>query len=529
MCGIAGILGRGEPALAQGMATRLAHRGPDGASSWADDQVSFAHRRLAIIDVSAGRQPWAEEGLVLLWNGEVYNHPALRSALEREGVRFATQSDTEVLWAAWKRWENPLDRFEGMFAIAAWETQRRTLTLARDRWGVKPLYFTLLAEGELLFASEMKAFGAHPAFRFVPDEASAAMERALEFLPGTATPFAGVYQVPPGFRLDATAHSTRLTRWARPRRDVQVAPDVAARRLAKEVEASVQGQLLADVPVGTVLSGGLDSSLVAALHAKHSAGAVHTFTVADSEAVPDFQAARRVAGELGTTHHEALFGAEDLERHLADWIWHQEHAHHEEFFFWPLFALARRHVKVALCGQGADELWGGYARYRDPHALRDRRLAALGRGHPLGATLERSHADAWHLARWDQEGQLANFQLRLADRASMAHSVEARVPFLSSPLQAASDATPWSWKVNAGTEKWVLRKAARILGLKDAERPKLPAGRQTAPRAVDAFERQARRILPASPTPAYDLCRRVWRELFVEGVPAATVELGALG
>ncbi|MEA3202787.1 MAG: hypothetical protein QOI63_453, partial [Thermoplasmata archaeon] len=207
-----------------------------------------------------------------------------------------------------------------------------------------------------------------------------------------------------------------------------------------------------------------------------------------------------------------------------------------------LFRMMRRHVTVGLCGQGSDELWGGYARYQDPHALAAERMRRLRLARPADASLPdtvlRQHASGAELAKWDQGAQLANFQLRLVDRNSMAFGLEVRVPFLSRPQQALSDATPWEWKVRDGIEKWVLRRAVEpVLPKEIAWRKKVPAGRATAPRLMQEFEAYAATLRPrgASKHPAGALASGadrllldVWTEVFVHGARPATVSLEAL-
>lgn len=558
MCGIAGILGRADQALARAMAERIGHRGPDGAGTWADDGVAFAHRRLAIVDLHTGQQPMTDAAgrYTVCYNGEIYNHMALRGELEAQGVRFRTSSDTETLLEAWAKWgPSCLERLEGMFAFGMWDHARKVLVLARDRWGIKPLHWTRV-DGDLLWASEAKAFLAHPGFRPAANLENLRRLHALEFVPGPGTLLEGVWKLRPGTWVEATAAGgftvppiphPRLAGIA-PVADGGKAfaadPQAAIRDLAEALTASVQEQLMSDVPLGIVLSGGLDSALVAA--AMQAQGReVPSFTVADSPDVPDFQAARALAQNLGTRHHEAFLDERQVLGDLPLHAYHNESTSHSEVFFFPLFRLMGRHVKVGLCGQGADELWGGYARYKDPATLLATREAALVRGGAaptLVHKLRQAHANGETLARWDQGDQLADFQLRLVDRSSMAHSVEVRVPFLSHRLQALSDQAPWDWKVRDGVEKWVLRQAAATLGLPEAwaRRPKLPAGRATAPGVLAAFEAAAAKAVepgklarhPLAATlasPAAYLMHRAWEETMLHGADPARIDLLALG
>ncbi|HEX2065548.1 MAG TPA: asparagine synthase (glutamine-hydrolyzing) [Candidatus Thermoplasmatota archaeon] len=553
MCGIAGLLGRDDRALVGRMCARLAHRGPDGSALWSDAQVTLGHLRLAVIDVATGQQPMADASgrFTIVYNGEVYNHLALRAELEALGARFRTRSDTEAILEGYRLWGTKvLERLEGMFALALWDGERRELLLARDPWGIKPLHYAfafsggLREGGDLLFASEAKALFAHEALPPRPDLDAFREQAVLEFLTGTRTLFAGVHQLPPSTWALVRPGDRRVTPHAYAAVSPEAAPttsEEAVRAVRERLGQAVREQLASEVPLGVVLSGGLDSAAVAALHQSMSDRPVQTFTVAEGEEVEDLRVARRVADHLGTEHHEATFGLDDLLRDLPLHAWHNENVNYTEFFFLPPFRAMRRKATVGLCGQGADELWGGYARYQDPHALAAERLRRLEVAKPedpaLAGTILRHHASGAELAAWDQGAQLANFQLRLVDRGSMAFGLEVRVPFLSRPQQALSDAVPWEWKVQGGIEKWVLRRAVEPLLPKEvAWRRKVPAGRATAPRVMERFEAQAARLRPrAHPHPAGELASgadrlmyALWTELFVHDARPQSVTLEAL-
>jgi asparagine synthase (glutamine-hydrolysing) len=537
MCGIAGLVGR-DDRVVQRMLDRLGHRGPDGEGLWSDAQVTLGHRRLAILDVEHGQQPMtsANGRYVLVYNGECYNHEALRAALAAEGVRFATRTDSETVLEGYARWGPAvLQRMEGMFAFAIWDTQARELFVARDPFGIKP-FFWALAGGDFVFASEQKALFAHPELRAEPDVDRLKERAALEFLTGQATLFRGVHQLPPG-TWARIQPGTRRVDWHLYHQvpfEHFGSIEEAARVIQKRFVASVQEQLLSDVPLGTVLSGGLDSAAVAVVHAKLAEGhPIHTFTVAEDESVADFQAARGLAEQLGSDHHEAFFDLEGMVRDLPNYVWHNENINYTEYFFHPLFRMMRQSVTVGLCGQGADELWGGYERYKAPAALAEERLQRLRAARPahqevLEGQVALTHMTGSALAEWDQQGQLSNFQLRLVDRNSMAHGLEVRVPFLSRPLQAASRAVPWGWKMHpngALIEKWILRKSFAQLGLPESLlwRTKVPAGRATGPRVMQQFEALAARLVPkrsdglsgAFRLPAERLLADLWTEVFV--------------
>lgn len=543
MCGIAGLLGREDAPLVGRMCDRIAHRGPDGHGTWTDAGVTLGHRRLSIIDIEGGAQPMeSHDGrFCIIYNGEVYNHRDLRRRLEAAGAAFRSDhSDTEVILEGYRAWGTEVvTHLEGMFAFALWDTEARTLFVARDPFGIKPLFYAC-ADGDWIFASEQKALFAHPELARVPDLDRVKERAALELLTGQATLFRGVHQLPPGtyavLRADDApeCHADWMPYYHVPleRFDTVEQAVVAVR---ERFAASVEEQLMADVPLGVILSGGLDSAAVAAVHQGLSDEPVHTFTIAESEEVEDFRQARRLAEHLGTDHHETFFDLDDVLTGLPRYTWHNENINYTEFFFQPLFSFMRQTVTVGLCGQGSDELWGGYDRYRDPLPLARERIGRLRAAAPaheeaLSTQVALTHVSGSSLAEWDQNGgQLSNFQLRLVDRNSMTSSLEVRVPFLSRPQHRASRAIAWGDKLRDGVEKWVLRKAVEDVGMPHdlVWRKKVPAGRATAPGVMDRFETYAARLVSDADMrrhrlagtfrlPAEQLLFDLWHEVFIE-------------
>jgi asparagine synthase (glutamine-hydrolysing) len=425
MCGIAGLLhfdpGRAvDPGLLDRMTDVLAHRGPDGRGTHTDGPLGLGHRRLAIIDLSPdGAQPMAnEDGTVwVVLNGELYNFQALRDGLVARGHRFRSRSDTEVLVHLYEEEGDALvDRLRGMFAFALWDARRRRLLLARDRFGKKPLYYRLDAQG-LRFGSEVKAILEDPEVPRTPDPIALSDYLTYGYVPAPRTAFAGVAKLPPGHTLaveqDGRHHLRRY--WALPlgpKRSVASARDEAraVEELLGTLDEAVRLRLVSDVPLGAFLSGGLDSSAVVASMAAVSpagAGGVRTFSIGFEEEAWDERAhAAVVARHLGTDHEELVVRPVDFEG-LEAIAWH----HGEPFAdssCLPTFAvsrLARRRVTVALSGDGGDELFVGYSRYRATRleerlrrapwpvraALRDRVLIHLlhqtARTLPLGGDL----------------------------------------------------------------------------------------------------------------------------------------------
>jgi asparagine synthase (glutamine-hydrolysing) len=530
ICGIAVSNGGVDPARLAGMSATLVHRGPDSDGTLADGPVGLAARRLAIIDLETGDQPIAnEDGTVhVVQNGEIYNYAELRGELERAGHRFSTTGDTEVIVHLYEQDGDAFaERLRGMFAIAIWDSRRRRLVLARDRYGIKPLYFRAGVRG-LEFASELRAL---PRGEIDLD----ALEAFLAFnaVPAPFSIFRETRKLPPGSLLvwDEGAQAPTLERFARPAplRAAEIRRGDEA-ELEEELRArlrdSVRAHLVSDVPVGVLLSGGIDSSLLTALAAQESGEAVRTFSIGFEERSFDELAdARLVAGQYGTRHRELVLqpDAALLLPALAE-AFDEPFADSSALPTYLVSQLAAEDVKVALSGEGGDELFGGYYTYAaDLLALRAGGLARLAR--PLverlpsssarasfdykakrfvrGAQLpplERHHA--WKEifsadARAELRGERSAFDpvdllrdrfaethgaellarlqdvdlglylvddlLVKTDRASMAHSLEARVPYLDPVVTNLALALPTRLKVRGLRKKVLLRRAAAPL------------------------------------------------------------------
>jgi asparagine synthase (glutamine-hydrolysing) len=528
VCGIAGMASRTgavDPERLRAMSATLVHRGPDSDGELLDGPVGLAARRLSIIDLEHGDQPIAnEDGTVhVVQNGEIYNHSELRAELERAGHRFSTRCDTEALVHLYEEHgERFAERLRGMFAVAIWDSRRRRLLLARDRFGIKPLYYRD-GGGELVFASELRAL---PRGEVDPD----ALEAFLAFnsVPAPHSIFSGTRKLPAGHVLVWQDGETRVERYARPApaevRDEH--PAELAEELRGRLRDSVRAHLIADVPVGVLLSGGVDSSLLAALAAQESGEAVHTFSIGFEErSFDELDDARSVASMYGTRHEELTLrpDAALLLPRLAE-TFDEPFADSSALPTYLVSELAARHVKVALSGEGGDELFGGYYTYAaDLLALRvgrftrgvrplverlpsssrrasfDYKAKRFVRGAGL-PPLERHHAwkeifspdlraeltgrrlafDPVDLmrARFEEtEGAevltrlqdvdlgtyLVDDLLVKTDRASMAHSLEARVPYLDPVVSGLALALPTRLKVRGLRKKVLLRKAAAPL------------------------------------------------------------------
>ena len=427
MCGIAGILlthaaNRSHLAAIDAMTATLNHRGPDGKGIWLDREggVALGHRRLAIVDLSdAGHQPMLseDENLVMTFNGEIYNFATLRPELEARGHRFRGNSDTEVMLAAFESYgiEEALKQFSGMFAAGIWDRKHRVLHLVRDRMGKKPLYIAL-TDGALLFASELKAILAYPGFNPIVDARALAMMLRQGWMPDQHCIWQGVFKLPPGTMLSiraedlptASAESLRerVRCWwslaaiaeAGQRHPLTLDESELDTELDCLLRSAVRRRMVADVPLGAFLSGGIDSSTVVALMQAQSSRPIRTFTIGFHEAQYDEAAhASMVARHLGTEHTEFRLTPTEVCAVIPELpqIWDEPFADKSQIPTLLLSRLARQHVTVALSGDGGDECFGGYARhfmlarhaalFRLPSALR--RLAS--------STLRKLTPQAW--------------------------------------------------------------------------------------------------------------------------------------
>ena len=384
MCGIAGALrphdgADGLTKAVAAMADALTHRGPDARGTWIDAAagVGLGHRRLAILDLSeAGAQPMASPSgrFILAFNGEIYNHRDLRRMLS--GQSWRGHSDTETLLAAIEAWglEMSLERVVGMFAIALWDRERRELVLVRDRAGEKPLYYGWL-DGTLLFGSELKALTAWPGWRGEVDRSALTLYLRYGYVPTPHTIWRGVYKLPPGtfLRINARGGADGVPEPYWRAVEVSSRPAVtalddtaAADELDRRLREAVAGQMIADVPLGAFLSGGVDSSTIVALMQTQASRPVRTFTIGFAEADYDEAAyAGAVARHLSTEHTEWYLGAADVQAvipRLAD-IYDEPFGDSSQMPTHLVASMARQHVKVCLSGDAGDELFGGYNRH----------------------------------------------------------------------------------------------------------------------------------------------------------------------
>lgn len=509
MCGIGGMLGSPDNRILNSIIDLLDHRGPDGSGTWVDDQCGLSHARLSILDLDGSPQPiLSDHNSVLVANGEIYNHLELKI----DSYPYRTGGDSESILALHRRHAGSsavghaswISQLNGMFAFAIWDEKNKQLILARDTMGIKPLVRTMVGP-TLLFASEAKALRAHESYTPRIDDLALRARLAWEYPLDATSLFMDVYQVRPGtvetWSLDdGKAVMTGCASFAR--QMVEPTSDWSQpEHLLETFISDVEDRLMADVPVGIVLSGGLDSSLVAAVAREASNRSSNPlpacWTVAESEDNPDWQAAELVASSLDLVHHQHLLDPDAFHKSLPALSWHGEDLDVSVLFFQPLFAKMSEKVTVGLCGQGADELHAGYPRYRDlqAHAKTIEHRLALSNTDLSSLEGEQwwggNHSPGNHCSSLEKflqfeldHGQLSNFQLRLVDRHSMAHSLEVRVPFLGRAHRQASSKLPMDWRLGPDMEeKAALRCAADLTELPSeiVRRPKLPAGTATAP------------------------------------------------
>ena len=553
--------------IALSMAGTLRHRGPDDGDEWCDAAagVTFGHRRLSILDLSSqGRQPMtsASGRTVLVYNGEIYNHRELRRELQGIGVRFRGTSDTEVLVEACEHWgpARTAERLIGMFAFAVWDQQARRLTLIRDRMGIKPLY---VAEGatSIVFGSEVRAFRAHPDFSGEIDRDVLAAYFRRNCIPSPYSIYRGIRQVAPGtgvvYELGRSPEPftywslEEIVRSSVSNRATDVDPKDLVDHLERLLTDAVATRMLADVPVGAFLSGGIDSSTVVALMQSIASQPIRTFTIGTSRADYDeSRHARAIAEHLGTDHTELIVEPQHVIDLVPELLGGTDEPFADSSYIptWLVSELARRHVTVSLSGDGGDEVFAGYTRHvvaasrlgrllslpvgarrsfaRLLTAVPPARWDALARMIPEGrrpprvgdqlhkaaGALEAADLDEfyarvtthWHapdslvvggqeapswVADWqflasvpeavdrmmylDSVGYLPDDILTKVDRASMAVSLEARVPILDHRVVEFAWTLPTQLKVRDGTSKWVLRQVLeRYVPAPLFERPK---------------------------------------------------------
>ncbi|MBA6412705.1 amidotransferase 1, exosortase A system-associated [Parahaliea sp. F7430] len=562
MCGIAGVFdlrGRApvDAELLAAMNRVQTHRGPDEDGFFREPGLGLAHRRLSIIDLSSGQQPMssADGNTCLVYNGEIYNHRELAAELQALGYQFRTRCDTEVILYAWQAWgESCVNRFRGMFAFALYDRRAQSLFLARDRFGIKPLFYSLLADGKLLFGSELKVLKAHSHLPRRLDPQAVEDYFALGYIPEPKTIYRDVHKLCPGHTLlvkRGAAMPAQKQYWDIPFTPIALASEADLREeLQQRIREAVKIRMVADVPLGAFLSGGVDSSAVVAMMAQEQQAAVNTCAIGfDVKQYDETSYARLVAERYKTNHSEHSVSSEDFS--LLDTLaqlYDEPFADSSALPTYRVCQLARQHVTVALSGDGGDENFAGYRRYRWhmneerlrsslPLGLRRAVFAPLGRLYPKAdwaprvfrakttlQALARDSVSAYlhsvslssseqrsnmfspalkselqgysvqsvfdhHAARCPSDDPLSMIQyldmktylvgdiLTKVDRASMAHSLEVRVPLLDHELSEWVSGLAPDLKLRGQEGKYLLKTSMEPYLPKDVlYRPKMGFG-----------------------------------------------------
>ena len=537
MCGIVGFVGARENAqtILQAMMDRIAHRGPDGQGQFLEGPVALGQRRLSIIDLDGGKQPmYNEDGsLVVVFNGEIYNFQALTAELQAAGHTFATRSDTEVLLHGYEEWgKGMLDRLRGMFTFALWDRKAETLFLARDHFGIKPLYYYQNEEGELLFGSEIKSFLDHPGFHKALNEDQLSLYLSYQYSPGEDTFFRGVKKLLPAHCLTWQGGEVKIERYWQPAFTPDEGPSLAEweQAIADAMTESVAAHKIADVEVGSFLSSGVDSSYMAAL-----AKVDKTFTVGfANKQYDETDFAKEFSAHIGVKNYAYRITPEEYWANLGRIQYHMDEplADAASVALYFVNREAAKQVKVCLSGEGADEFFGGYNIYKEPFTVswydklplwlrravgaaasvlppvpgvnflvrrgrpleeryigntnlmgerRKRQLLKNYTGRILPTDLSRPYFEqtrgqdaVTRMEYCDLNLWMVGDILLKADKMSMANSLELRVPFLDRKVFDLACRIPTSCKVNAAQTKIAMRGAAeKTIPPKTADKKKL--------------------------------------------------------
>ena len=537
MCGIVGFVGARENAqtILQAMMDRIAHRGPDGQGQFLEGPVALGQRRLSIIDLDGGKQPmYNEDGsLVVVFNGEIYNFQALTAELQAAGHTFATRSDTEVLLHGYEEWgKGMLDRLRGMFTFALWDRKAETLFVARDHFGIKPLYYYQNEEGELLFGSEIKSFLDHPGFHKALNEDQLSLYLSYQYSPGEDTFFRGVKKLLPAHCLTWQGGEIKIERYWQPAFTPDDGPSLAEweQAIADAMTESVAAHKIADVEVGSFLSSGVDSSYMAAL-----AKVDKTFTVGfANKQYDETDFAKEFSAHIGVKNYAYRITPEEYWANLGRIQYHMDEplADAASVALYFVNREAAKQVKVCLSGEGADEFFGGYNIYKEPFTVswydklplwlrravgaaasvlppvpgvnflvrrgrpleeryigntnlmgerRKRQLLKNYTGRILPTDLSRPYFEqtrgqdaVTRMEYCDLNLWMVGDILLKADKMSMANSLELRVPFLDRKVFDLACRIPTSCKVNAAQTKIAMRGAAeKTIPPKTADKKKL--------------------------------------------------------
>ncbi|MDO8554693.1 MAG: asparagine synthase (glutamine-hydrolyzing) [Candidatus Micrarchaeota archaeon] len=488
MCGICGIFGDYSKGQIVKMTDSLVHRGPDSDGYFYDKNIALGFRRLSIIDLKTGNQPIynEDETVAIVFNGEIYNYKELRLKLEARGHRFTTNTDTETIVHAYEEFGEKefANMLNGMFAFAIYDSNKKKLILARDRVGIKPLYYALVGK-DLVFGSEIKAVLAANMMKAEVDFDGFSSYMLFGTSFGDRTLVRGVKRLLPGHMLTYDADGVEIRKFAKPGK----IPEINPASLRKILEESVKSQMVADVPVGAFLSGGLDSSAVTALM-KRSNDNLKTFNIGFGREDDESRYAKAVAEHIGTDHHEVILNDSEVPKLLEEFIYYYDDLNWDAAAL-PLYRLskyAKKYVTVVLAGEGGDELFGGYNRYKFfsnyfsmiPNSIRMKfyehflkmskkswRNNSIKKPSHYGEHIVNSYfsngISLKNVLEFEVEQTLPNQLLVKADRATMAASLEGRVPLLDNRMLDFAMATPDNMKLKGLEGKYILRLAVKDL------------------------------------------------------------------
>ncbi|MBD3389243.1 MAG: asparagine synthase (glutamine-hydrolyzing) [Candidatus Altiarchaeales archaeon] len=533
MCGIAGLCGFGggvDSQAVRGMTGLIRHRGPDDSGFYDDEHVALGHRRLSIVDLESGRQPIhnEDESVWIVYNGETYNHATLRGELESRGHRYYTDSDTETLVHAYEEWGiGFINRLDGMFGFALWDSNKKELYLARDGVGIKPLYYAEVGDA-LVFASEIKSILLYPGFRREVDGSALIDYLVYRYVPAPKTIYEGVMKLLPGHYMKVCPGGVEVSRyWDVDLSSKDASGDITG-EIIKRLRDSVENRLMSDVPLGAFLSGGVDSSAIVGLMSQLMGEPVKTFSVGFGVGggVDEVTYAKIVAEAFGTEHHELIVESNSLDL-LPEIVWHFDEPLGDSAAV-PTHILsefARKRVKVVLTGEGADELFAGYGRYKAvminrrfsrvydllPGMFKDNIMPGVVGFMPRSKArrfferslenMEDRYVDWISVFNREEMGELTGRELdegaysssvysqhfrnagdsdllkqmlyadskvwlpddllMKVDKMTMANSLEARVPFLDHELLDYAFSVPSRMKLKGMVEKHVFKEAAR--------------------------------------------------------------------
>lgn len=496
MCGICGFFGFNDNELLKRMTICLVHRGPNNKGFFEDKNVSLGFRRLSIIDLSTkGNQPFFNEdkSVAAVFNGEIYNFLELKRELEKKGHRFESNSDGETIVHLYEEFkEKFVEKLSGMFAIALWDLKKKKLFLARDRMGKKPLYYFQNGEA-FLFASEIKSILQSREVQRKVNSSAIDFYLSMRCMPENETFFEGIKKVLPGEIVVVSNAGTTKSKFF----EINMAQKLfseqqAISEFSAAFDKSVKDRLISDVPLGVFLSGGLDSGAIVAVMSKYATEPIKTFTAGFGTENDEFVFAKRIADKFGTDHSEVVIDFNDFTKYFPQIVWHLDEPVADPAIFPTFFvsALAKKRATVALLGEGSDELFAGYSRYANfggvnrflPQKLKAKmyfNMDVAFRGGEKNKVyseklkaknsglFEKFYEDFFSQKKgefvnkaleFDISHSLPNYQLMRVDKLSMAHSLEARAPFLSQEVVEVAEKTALSLKIHRNAGKFIVRK-----------------------------------------------------------------------